>query len=196
MWIAILGASSTGKEVIADILRRRDYSPIVATDRSVQSEMDYFIMRLSEQMKAQSVMFEKDVYTSRCIWDSFNVMTKVALEMSKIGQAEYDQVERSFNQMTVNSDVLQPPNLVIFTRMEKRDIQNRTLLQGRQPDDKEISRQIELYEEFISSVKVPKIELDMSNNPALINEELNFGIDSVKSMYLTQKTIWRRNMFY
>jgi hypothetical protein len=192
MWICIMGAPSTGKEVISSLLKKKDFEEIKVTT-TIKCELHYLVIKLVEQTKAQSQMFDKNVFTHRTIWDTFEVMAKVSLQMEKISEKEYEDARIGYNAMELS---VQPPNLVIFTRMEKRDIQNRTLLQGRRPDDREISMQIELYEEFISRVRVPKIELDMSKSIELISEELNFGIDSVKSMVLTQKTIWSRSMFY
>lgn len=195
MWISIIGASSTGKEFVANTLKKRDFTTVSLDNSIIKTEQDFIISKLLSQFHAQNVMFDKDIFTIRTVWDSFNVMSKCYLELEKITQAEFESAERYYN--TIQSlDILTPPNMVIFTRMEKKDIQNRTLLHGRSPDDREISKQIEMYEEFISNVRVPKIELDMSRRADEIIEELNFGIDSVKSMVLTQKTIWKRNMFY
>jgi len=194
MWIAIIGASSTGKEFVAKLLNQKEYSKI-DVDFPIKRESDYLTKHLLEQVKAQSVMFEKNIYTYRTIWDSFEVMSKCALESMMIGQEDYNEAELLYNK--INSlESLQPPNLVIYTRMEKKDIQNRILLQGRSVDDMNISLQIGAYEEFISKIRVPKLEIDMSQKPELISEEILFGIDSVLSMVLTQKTIWKRSMFY
>lgn len=194
MWIAIIGASSTGKEFVAKLLKQKEYEHI-SVDMPIERESDYLLNRFLEQSKAQSLMFEKSIYTYRTIWDSFEIMSKCAVETEKITQEEYNKTESLYN--TFNQlDLLQPPNLVIFTRMNKGDVQNRTLLQGRSVDDRDISLQMEKYEEFIAKIRVPKLEIDMSARHDLITEEILFGIDSVKSMVLTQKTIWKRSMFY
>jgi hypothetical protein len=195
MWICIMGAPSTGKETIALLLKNLGYDRIVVKVPNEPDDSHFLIARMVEQLKAQKIMFEQNVFTFRTIWDTFEVMTRCSLETDVITQEQFSQVENIYR-LFDDQKLIQPPNLVIFTRMEKRDVQNRTLLQGRQPDDRHINKQLELYEEFIARVRVPKIEINMSNSPQAISEELNYGIDSVKSMVLTQKTIWDRSMFF
>jgi hypothetical protein len=193
MWISIVGASSTGKDLIAKFLTRLEYSQIKEQLIPLQ-EVDFFIYRLREHLSAQHIMYEKNVFTIRTVWDSL-VMLELYYEFGHITLDEFNKVKSYYN-LFIDQDFISPPNLVVITKMSKKDIQNRTILNGRRPDDREIDRQMERYSEFAQKIKVPKIEIDMSQSSESIFNELSFGIDSVKSAMLSHKTIWKRGMFY
>lgn len=193
MWVSVIGASSTGKDTIAKFLVRLDYIQIKEKLTPIQ-EIDYFVYRLREHLSAQHIMYEKNVFTIRTVWDSL-LMSELAYEFGHITLDEFNKA-KSYYTLFIEQDFISPPNLVVITKMSKKDIQNRTILNGRRPDDKEIDRQIERYEDFARRIKVPKIEVDMSQSPENIFNELSFGIDSVKSAMLSHKTIWKRSIFY
>jgi thymidylate kinase len=193
MWISIIGASSTGKDVVAKFLTRLEYIQIKEESQPLK-ESDYFVYRLREHFSAQHIMYEKNVFTIRTIWDSL-LMSELAYEFGHITLDEFNNAKSYYNLFT-DQDFISPPNLVVITKMPKKDVQNRTILNGRRPDDKEIDTQMERYDEFAQRIKVPKIELDMSQSPENVFNELSFGIDSVKSAMLSHKTIWKRGMFY
>lgn len=200
MWICVMGAEGSGKNVIADILTKRNFQRIEhkladGQEGELFQEFNYMTKRLSEQLAAQAVMQKQDVFTFRSIWDSYNVMLPTAKDSFKIGMHEELFMDILHNNIS-SSEHLQPPHCVVFTKMSQQDIRDRMMLKGKQPSDDEIVNQIKYYEQFMSRIRVPVLEIDMNNKPEDVRNELNFSIDSMKATAQSAQSIWRRSMFF
>lgn len=196
MWIVVMGAEGTGKKVVGDILIKRNFDVVThkLANETQMVDLNYVTMRLAEQLAAQSVMHKKDIFTYRTIWDTLDVMAPVSRHMMK-STPEEETALSIFSKNLNWSEHIQPPHAVVLTKLDKRQIQDRLLLNGRQPNDEQISKQLELYAEFINRVRVPVIELNMGQDPIAIRDELNFSIDSMKATHQASQTIWRRSFF-
>ncbi len=197
MWIMIMGAEGTGKEVIADILEKRNFARISQrpTGEELYPDLDYVTRRLGEQLSAQAIMHKKDVFTIRSIWDTLQVMAMTSVHMNR--QSPFEAAALNiFSKNLYKNEQIVPPHCVVYCKLNQRDMQDRLLLKGRQPNDQEMTKQIELYDAFSFKIRIPIIELDMGQKPHIIRDELNFSIDSMKATSLASQSIWGREMFF
>jgi deoxyadenosine/deoxycytidine kinase len=198
MWIAILGAPGTGKTLVAEMLSKDgfdllDYEKPEA-EKPFKKDLKHFTGRLRNQLIAAQVMNRKDVVTIRSIWDTYGIFIKASRRLQEISEDEFSIFKQIYDSFPDGG--LEPPHAVIWTRTDKMSAFNRMALRGVEINQEHFNLQLAAYEELMSEVKVPIIEIDTSQmRPEAIKKNLDFGIASLKASNLSSQSLWSRSFF-
>lgn len=194
MWVAIVGASGTGKHEIKDLLVREDYEfmPIAppSSDDLFQRQFQYLTQRIAVHLKAQEVMNKRDVVTIGSAYDCLDVhfrslVHRGLLTAEQIVLSEY--VEKNL------VPLLKPPHSVIWTYAEPHTAFSRMELRGGLTvPPAEYNDQLTRYEEFATKIKVPLVEVDFSQPMSKILKDFEFNLASLRTTAVTAQTLWER----
>jgi len=197
MWVCVMGAFNTAKEVVVKELQHQEFRwinnpvEIGPEDSDAMIESKYAMKRIRDHLDAVRVMNKENVFTVHSLL-SIEPIGVAALKSERINSVDLN-ILLAIKDGCLSCDSFVPPHCVIYTKLERRDIQNRILLKGGQiVKEKEVLDQIEKYEELMPQVKAPLIELDMSKNPDQVKKDLQFSLDSIRSAGLHQSTIWKK----
>lgn len=184
MWIQVIGAAGSGKSVIVDYLLRNDYELIDVHRKDDNG--DYFLRelyfaekRLHEQISAQDLMDRKDVVTVRSFWDSHEVFVKVAHHFHHITDSGREILNTMYRPL-VHAPILKPPHATIYVRMPNMSAYNRMLLKNVDVDSDIYNKQVEFYEEYVTKIRSPLIEIDGAQTQDIIIKQLEFDLASIK----------------
>ena len=203
MWVAILGATGTGKRYISSFLEKDgfellDHDPIESHGNSFQEEFRYMLSRFKLQMLAfEKASKDRDVITIRSVSCVFHARMQAALKLTTLKEEEYDLLASAYEEL---SELLVPraPDFVIYAHTNDMSAMDRMLLNN---DSKlEVTpefHKLELdgYARFMDKVRVPRIDIDVSRKPKQIEDELEFSINSLKMNSVGKNTIWQKRWF-
>lgn len=198
MWILIIGPSGSGKNMISEFLVKSGFEYIKST---VTEDSDDFtnLLKTSQenlrlQIKAASLMDRKDVVTIKSFWDSHDIEIPIFRQMQRID-------DRQLGHFSIIRDslydvyALRPPSAVIYVRTNKMSAMNRMALRSVVCDQSRLDLEIKMYEDFISKIAVPLVELDGTRKPEDLKKELDFGVASLKSASLVNASVWQKHFF-
>jgi len=200
MWIAISGTPGSGKNFISETLVRNSYEFIEDPTFSqeglsqIDIELRFSWARLRTQLDAYDLINRKNIVTHKTFWDS-KVFVELAYRFEKISQKEFSLFNFFYDQI---KDRLQPPNALIWMKTPRMNAYNRMLLRTGevQMNDLEFSALQDLYEKFVSDVKIPVIEIDANQKTEELKKELEFGLSSIQATRGDSHSVWKRRFFY
>lgn len=198
----VLGATGTGKRVVADSLINDDFELLepnfdVAVDLDNYSkELTFFMRRLRTQLQAASLKDRRDIVTVRSFYDQHECFQRAMLDQTMITKKDFESFEIIYSNLFDAEKLSEPPDAVVYMKTNKMSALNRQALTGgRDVTQDFFHREIEYYEKFVEKIAVPLIEIDAADKPDKIKNALDFGVSSLKAANLGGKSIWRRSFF-
>ena len=196
MWIAISGATGSGKHVIGDYLVQDGYEQVaIHTEKKLPEQLLTFSDRLWEYYCATDRIARYDIFTIRSIWEAFLIQIPLAFEFHLISPEQYETLMMVKAAMFSRPYSLQPPSAMIFVRSNKMATVNRLALRGKLFDQNMIFREMEMYEDFISTISIPILEIDATQDVLTIKKNVSFGMASFKAPGVASNSVWQKGMF-
>lgn len=198
MWLSIIGSGGSAKNVVADILAKDGFEdlrkPFVPANDLFVSELRTAHERLRLQFKAADLMDRRDVVTVRNYWDSVAVYFPLRYKQLEINSYEKDVFDVTAASLLTDVRVLKPPHAVIYMKTTQMAASDRLKLRGIEPNQDQLKYEISAYEEMVSRIRVPVLELDGTKSPEVIRNELDFHIASFKTSNLSG-SLWQREFY-
>jgi deoxyadenosine/deoxycytidine kinase len=197
MFLAIYGATGTGKDTILDLLTRRGYEyfqckPIEPTDSPFNDQLAYQVERTRVHLEAQKVANRRDVVTVHTPYDTNAVFGQMLFNQERITQQEFSYLNLIVHGI---NPALEPPHAAIHCFTSAMTAMNRLALRSKDIDQNSFNAQLELYKTFAQRVRIPQIECDFDQPMETIQKDFDFNIASLKTTTVTNQTLWRREMF-
>jgi deoxyadenosine/deoxycytidine kinase len=196
MWMVISGPDNSGKSIIAEALTKERYE---SKTRSVVDHKNGFFKEIlnSHNYMATDIYcsrraFGGDLFSTRSTWDNGEVFLPMARKFEEITKQEYDVLTEAYESI---KGVLQAPTCFIYCKITLRQAIDRAMLKGESVDQDKLKYQIELYEKFFESVRVPVLEIDMDKKIDESLKDLYFHVDSMKATQLSDTGIWIKTVF-
>jgi dephospho-CoA kinase len=193
MWILICGAPATCKNTIADMLQRDKFQILsIPLLEGVDVATQLMISRISQQLDAKKLQHSADIVTVGSAWEQAEIYSEIELDRHLITQHQYDQIKFFYKSMLRH---FEPPSAVIWTRAEKMTSFERASLRGKTIDEEYYNAVCKGYEKFIEKIKVPIIEIPVSQSVEKTSKEVEFSVASIRSAKLSEQTIWKKTFF-
>lgn len=185
MWVSIIGPSGSGKGLIASTLKNLKFT--LSGDGSAENSQYYFTV---DKVAAEK-MYDEDIFTIGSMWDFHECKVPFYHQIYQTNDFDKEMQDNIYSQI---KGVIHPPSFVVYTKITKALAHDRLLLTGEGEQLlHNIQIQLDLYDDFITRVSVPVIELDMSKGDKVI-DDLLFGVDSIRSTRLGGQSIWKMEM--
>lgn len=198
MWIMILGPTGSGKNFVADQLKKDGYQrldpPTFGTESEnvFENQLNYLMGRFRIHMKASQERDRKDVLTVRSFHDTHLVLSEVLRRTTELSDKDKKVLDTIYKNLANDDFYITPPDVVIYMRAKKMTAITRQLLRGVDVSDEFFNHEVELYEEFMPRIGSQIIELDVSLGVDDIFRNVEFGINSIKAANLGSQSIWQR----
>jgi len=195
MFIAIYGATGTGKNTILDLLVRRGYEIIqcrhIEAATPFLTQLGYLTERIRVHLEAQKIANRRDVVTIRTPFDTHLVYSKVLLDMERISQEEFNQLATIAD--TINP-ALDPPHASIWTYTSAMTAMNRMSLRSVGIDQSQFNAELKAYAEFAPLIRIPQVEANFDEPMETIQKDFDFNLASLKTTTVTSQSLWKREM--
>lgn len=200
MWVMIIGAPGTAKHKIAELLTKDgyEYQKWITDVKGDQSnlfmrEATYFAERLKKQFKIARAKREQDIVTVRGTWDSIEVFGSVLTSRGEIGETQFDSLRFIYESLM---DTMIPPDVIIYMKVKERMASyNRMALRDGRISEDYFSQLISAYDKYVQRLAVPVIDVDNDHVLDKVWDQVEFGLQSIKTSGLSGDTIWKRGMF-
>lgn len=198
MWIILLGASGTCKRAVVDDLVKND-GFIFEHDVAPEAYRSPFCQQVSRicQRWRQAVSLtkrieESDFLTVRSFWDT-SVYTDALMKMKDITSSECGVINEIYDTLSINVPM---PHAVLFFRASEMQSHNRQAMTGREPGQSEFELLVkENYEKHIRQIRLPCVEIDVTDEFEPMMEEVRVAINAFRSSNVGASTIWKRSYF-
>src|SRR3990172_8434804 len=194
MWISITGMPGSSKSLALEFLQKEEFQflqhlPPTGLPNMASFEGNYLDLRIRTQFLAQRDKNRKDLVTIRTAWDSCHVFIPLQEQMERLTKEEANNLRARFQ---CYADLLEPPSVVVVMKTDRQSIMNKLKMNDQLITDVEFKILESLYENFTQKIKVPIIELDTSQPQEILQNNLIFGISSIRSSRSDGDTIWRK----
>jgi len=199
MWTMIIGAPGTSKHKIAELLTKDGYEyqkwivDVKGDDNLFMREATYFTQRLKKQLEIERVRRETDIVTVRGAWDSIEVFGSVLAKRGEIDSVQFDALRFIYEGLL---ETMPPPDVVVHLKVgEKMASYNRMALKDERISEDYFSQLVDAYDHYVSLLAIPVIDVDHGHVLDKVWDQVEFGIQSIKTSGLSGDTIWKRGMF-
>lgn len=196
MWMVISGADNSGKTVIAEAMTKERYEsktkPVVNHKNGFFREILNSYNYMSTDMYCARRSFGSDIFSTRSVWDNGEVFLPMARKFEEITKQEYEILYEAYDSIKTS---LNAPSCFIYCKITLKQALDRASLKGESVDQDRLRYQLELYEKFLSNVRVPVLEIDMDKKIDESLKDLYFHVDSMKATQLSDTGIWTRTVF-
>lgn len=204
MWACIVGAPGTCKNKMADILVEKEGFKLERQSPNLfYSDSDAFFCQLNNlmtlfrfQKDIENRRKEEDILTIRSFWDEYDGRTKALHKLQELDSYSFKNLTLIYNTIYEH---LQPPDVFLYTKSDVQHIQSWTSVKEIDGhlvlSDDQIRVFNKCYEDFISRVRTPVVEADMTQIFDEVIADVLYGIETIKSTSLMSQTIWKRKIY-
>jgi len=198
MWLAIIGGVGTCKKAVANNLSTDGGFTHRITDvekgRDVfEDQFQYLLARYKDCNTIKRLGSDQDLLTVRSFWDTHKVFTEFYKQRHMINNRQYVLLTQLYEAM---ADEVSPPQGFIYLKTKMIPAHSRvSLAGGDRRSDEEIKMISDLYEQYVLSIRVPVIEVDASRPFDQVIDEITFGLDSIKTSFSFDQSVWQRRLF-
>jgi deoxyadenosine/deoxycytidine kinase len=196
MFLAVYGATGTGKNTILDLLIKRGYEyleckPILPSGSFFSDQLAYQAERLRVHLEAQKLANRRDVVTLHTPYDTHAVFSKLLFNQERITERELGYLDL----VSCVDTALDPPHASIYCYTSTMTAMNRLALRHKDIDQDSFNAQLALYRAFSERVRIPQVECNFDESMDTIQKDFDFNIASLKTTTVTAQSLWRRSFF-
>lgn len=199
MWIMIIGNTGTGKHAAAEHLQRQGFEIV---ERRTPAAQNTFLQqirvsadKLRDQIHAGLVKERNNVVTIGSYWDANLVYADTLSQIEAITPEQKFILDEMYSAHREPYS-LAAPHAVIWTKSKPMDAMNRMTMRGIDFDQNAFMLRQTSFEKFMERVRVPVIEVESLSDPGLVQQSIEFGINSLKATALTTGSVWSKDFFY
>jgi thymidylate kinase len=202
VWISLIGAEGTCKRTVAELLHSQENFRIVGDSYTPKSsltsdcyyhQIDFLTSRYDTQyLEIQPEINNEDVVQIRTFWDTHEIYSKVLLKHELITKSDYESLSKIYK--SLNRSLI-PPATVFYCKTTLIDSLDRMKLKSEEPHHEEYLCSVrEACDEYVSNIRVPVVEIDVSRPFNEVSRQVLFGLNSVKSTKVGGQSMWKKTM--
>jgi hypothetical protein len=199
MWLAVIGGIGTCKNAVVNNLckDRGDFThhtTEVKKGRDVfEDQFQYLLARYRDCNWIKKNGADRDLLTVRSFWDTHRVFTEFYKQRHMINNRQYVLLTQLYEAL---ADEVSPPQGFIYLKNKMISAHSRvSLTGGDKRSDEEVKMISNLYDQYVLSIRVPVIEIDVSRPFNEVIDEVTFGLDSIKTTFSFDQSVWQRRLF-
>lgn len=200
MWIAIIGAPGSCKAAVAQRLAKdngfrveREAATHVEADfaeNAFDIQLDYMLARYRLQRTLQRRAGEEDLLQIRTFWDTLHVYAVAAHARGYLKDRELHLLSKIHATL---EETMETPTLVVYMHGSSMLAGDRQALTGKSSHEEDRAALSVAYAQFVSMIRVPVVDVEISENYEGMVEEVKSGIEAARASGAGGLSVWKRS---